>query len=65
MRDLGPVLKQRRKELGYSQTDIAKTCGFSQRLVSEMENGRGTVGVDKVILYATVLDVGIIAQLRD
>ena len=33
---LGNILKLRRKELGYTQTDIANFMGCSQRLVSEI-----------------------------
>ena len=64
MEELGEVLRTRRKERRYTQTEMAEICGFSQRLISEMERGRGTVGIDKVLLYAHWLGVDVIARLR-
>lgn len=37
---------------------------FSPRLIGEMERGRGTVGIDKVFLYATTLGIDIVAFER-
>lgn len=37
---------------------------FSPRLIGEMEWGRGTVGIDKVFLYATTLGIDIVAFER-
>lgn len=64
MADIGQVLRTRRRELGMTQTVAAQFCGFSQRLISEIERGRGTVGIDKVIRYANGLGVDFITSVR-
>ena len=64
MKELGKVLRTRRKELGMKQSEVAEFCRCSQRLISEMERGRGTVGIDKVIGYANGLGIDFIATIR-
>ena len=38
--DLGRVLKQRRKELGYTQVELAMMCNCSPRYIGDLENGQ-------------------------
>lgn len=47
--EIGQIIRKRRNELGFTQSDIASFMGCSQRLISEIENGRGTVGVQKIL----------------
>ncbi len=61
---LGATLRARRKRLGYTQEDLADMLGFSPRLVGEIERGRGTVGIDKVLAFATALGVDVVAFER-
>ncbi|KAB1637952.1 MULTISPECIES: helix-turn-helix domain-containing protein [Adlercreutzia] len=61
---LGAALRSRRKRLGYTQEDLADMLGFSPRLVGEIERGRGTVGIDKVLAFATALGVDVVAFER-
>lgn len=61
---IGHILRDRRKKLGYTQEDLADMLDFSPRLIGEMERGRGTVGIDKVFLYATTLGIDIVAFER-
>lgn len=61
---LGAALRDRRKRLGYTQEDLADMLGFSPRLVGEIERGRGTVGIDKVLAFATALGVDVVAFER-
>lgn len=61
---LGSLLRQRRKKLGYTQIDAADMLGFSPRLIGEIERGRGTVGIDKILAYATTLGIDVIAFER-
>ena len=62
--DLGALLRNRRKMLGYTQEYVALLMGCSPRLVGEMERGRGTVGFDRLLLYATGLGVDLAAFER-
>ena len=61
---IGSVLRKRRKELGYTQMQVAQFCGFSQRLISEIERGRGSVAIEKVMQYANGLGIDFILQIR-
>ena len=61
---LGALLRQRRKELGYTQQDIADMTGWSPRLIGELERGRATVGIGRVIDYANGLGVDIDLKVR-
>ena len=61
---LGAAPRSRRKRLGYTQEDLADMLGFSPRLVGEIERGRGTVGIDKVLAFATALGVDVVAFER-
>lgn len=62
--DMGSLLKERRKKLGYTQEQVASSLGYSPRLVGEIERGRGTVGFDRVVNYATSLGLDIAAFER-
>ncbi|WP_165044340.1 MULTISPECIES: helix-turn-helix domain-containing protein [unclassified Adlercreutzia] len=61
---IGAALRQRRKKLGYTQEDVADMLGFSPRLVGEIERGRETVGIGKILLYATAMGIDIVAFER-
>lgn len=60
----GPLLRKHRKLLGYTQEEVADMLGFSPRLVGEIERGRGIVGIDKVLYYATPLGIDLVAFER-
>ena len=61
---LGTDLKLRRKELGYTQATAAMLCNHSVRVISEIENGRPTVGVGIILDYALALGVDVNLVLR-
>lgn len=61
---LGTALRDRRKALGYTQEELADMLEYSPRLVGEIERGRGTVGIDKVLNYATTLGIDLLAFER-
>ena len=54
MDDLATRLVTRRRELGLRQADLADLAGVSERFVRELESGKGSVRLDKVV---PVLDV--------
>ena len=43
MKVLGQAIRARRKELGYSQQEMAEYCGCGTRFVSDLENGKETI----------------------
>lgn len=62
--EFGAFIRQRRKELGYTQEYVAKFLGCSPRLVGEIERGRGTVGLQKVLDLTTNLGIDIVLSVR-
>ena len=62
--DLGGALRERRRTLGIRQVDAASALGFSPRLLSEIENGRDTVGYGKILKYAGFLAMDLVLRER-
>ncbi len=61
---LAAQVRERRRSLGLTQTDLADLAGCSSRFVRSLEAGKGTVRVDKVLDVLDVLGLELIARLR-
>ena len=48
MNKLSHLLKQKRKELGLTQEELARKAGVGLRFVRECEQGKETMRIDKV-----------------
>lgn len=64
MKEVGSVVRLRRKELGYSQSQIAAFAGCSQRLISEIERGKPTVAFETVLKIANGLGIDLFLKIR-
>ena len=54
---VGKRIKQRRKELGLSQEELASRMGFkSKQSISNVEIGRDNLTADRVTAFAKALD---------
>ena len=53
--DFGEALRQRRKELGYTQAFLSEFSGFSVTFISDLENGKSTAELGKAIYLANLL----------
>ena len=47
---LGLVIKNQRKSLQLTQTDVALSCGVGLRFVSDLENGKSSCQIGKTLL---------------
>lgn len=47
--DLGRCIRARRKEQGATQAEFASLCGVGVRFISDLENGKPTVELGKVL----------------
>lgn len=64
LESMGKVLRQRRRELGWTQAEAAAICMTNQRMVSNIERGARGVAFDTVCRYADALRVDVVARIR-
>ena len=58
--ELGRAIRAERKGLGLTQSDLAAACGVSLRFVSELERGRSTAGVGRVLHVLKMLGLEVV-----
>jgi len=51
----GKTLRQRRKQLGYTQAFVSEFSGFSISFISDLENGKSSAELGKAIYLANLL----------
>lgn len=57
--DLTSIIRERRKELGLTQTDISMAIGISREYYSDLETGKSVIGVDQLLKICAKLDLTI------
>lgn len=62
--DVGNIIRAKRKELGYTQRELAQMSGSGTRFISDIENGKSTMQVGRVIdlLHVLGFDVSITSR---
>lgn len=63
-KDLGEVIRSRRKALGYTQHDIAEFNQCSPRFISELERGVAGANLRQTIEVANSLGIDLFACER-
>ena len=63
-KEFGQMIRNRRKELGYTQTYISEFTGMSVSFLSELENGKVTAEIGKAIIVANLLGLDIEVKAR-
>lgn len=61
---LGPLVRQQRQRLGFSQQRLADLAGVGRRFVSELESGKPSLEIDRVITCCTALGIDLFARSR-
>jgi len=54
---LGKIVRRTRKEMGVTQADLALTSGTGLRFLGEMENGKSTCQIGKVLSVMQTLGI--------
>lgn len=54
-KSFGNAIRQRRKDLGYTQAFLSEFSGFSVTFISDLENGKSTAALGKAIYLANLL----------
>jgi y4mF family transcriptional regulator len=62
--DLGALVKRRRKALGLTQVELSNYCGCSAKFLTDLENGKPTVRLDKVLPVVMMLGCDLYVQSR-
>ena len=62
--DIGKLARKKRNELGMTQTQLANVSGNGTRFISELENGKPTMQIGKVIDTLHILGFDIFISER-
>lgn len=54
-KDLGALVKERRKQRGLTQKELAMYCGTGIRFISDLENGKDTIQFEKALKVISML----------
>jgi len=63
-KDLGQLLRQRRHEQELTLKDVAEHTGLSVRFISEVERGKPTAELQRVLHLAGMLGIDMMAAPR-
>ena len=62
--DIGVAIRNKRKADGLTLADAAGLCGVGYRFMSDLENGKETVQVGKVVKVLTALGLEMTIDAR-
>ena len=62
---LGDTIRARRKELHYTQAYLAEFTGLSVTFISDVERGKTTAEIEKIIRLINVLGLNLLVEKRD
>ena len=62
--DYGKAVKERRKELGYTQKYLSDFTGYSTSFISELENGKPTIELERALRLANLLGIDVLMEER-
>ena len=58
-KSFGEAVRKRRKQLGYTQAYISEFTGMSVSFLSDLENGKPTIELEKAIRIANLLGLDV------
>ena len=62
---LGETIRARRKELHYTQAYLAEYTGLSVTFISDVERGKTTAEIEKIIRLINVLGLNLLIEKRE
>ena len=63
-KSIGQAIRERRKELNYTQAYLADLTGLSVSFISDVERGKRTAEIGKVIELLHILGMDILVERR-
>ena len=61
---LGSAIKERRKELNYTQKFLSEVTGLGSSFISDLEHGKETTEIGKVLFLINTLGLNFILEKR-
>lgn len=63
-KSLGIAIRERRKELKYTQAFLSEFTGLSASFISDLERGKPTAEIEKTLLVINVLGMDLCLEKR-
>ena len=63
--DIGQMIRRKRKEDGLSLTEAAALCNVGYRFLSDLENGKATAHLNKVLQVLRGLGIDVHLRTRN
>ena len=64
VKNIGLLIKEKRKKINMTQKEAASIAGVGVRFLSELENGKPSLEIDKVLNVARLFGIDIEANNR-
>ncbi|MHA4736283.1 helix-turn-helix domain-containing protein [Ensifer adhaerens] len=58
-RDFGVAIREKRKGLGWTQTELANRSGTGERFIVELESGKPSCQLEKALIVARTVGIEI------
>lgn len=58
-RDFGAAVREKRKGLGWTQTELASRSGTGERFIVELESGKPSCQLEKALIVARTVGIDI------
>ena len=63
-KSLGQLIRERRRELGYTQKYLSEYTGLSITFISQLERGKPTAEIEKTIQLIHILGMDLTVEKR-
>ena len=63
-KSLGQAIRERRKDLNYTQAYLADFTGLSVSFISDLERGKPTAEIEKTIRLINILGMDVFVEKR-
>ncbi|MCK5082832.1 MAG: helix-turn-helix transcriptional regulator [Candidatus Omnitrophica bacterium] len=64
IKDIGSIVRSKRKEIGLTQKQVSDMCNVGVRFLSELENGKMTLEIGKVLTILNALGLEVKIEAR-
>ncbi len=63
-KELGALIREKRKAKGLTQSELAMYCNTGTRFISDLENGKPTIEIEKAITVLSMLALNVYVEER-